>query len=163
MELSHHYQNLVERAEAFRHFVSLVKHLPPELTSALPTLTDLPSRLPPGKTLSPRLSLDGHKLCCNGLTVDLTRRPLMRKLFQLFCESPSGLVRREQVERHVYGVSEADPVSDRMRECMQQNVIKLISRARSLLEAHFKAEGVEWICIDHEAGGWRLAKVVSRI
>lgn len=107
----------------------------------------------------PRVVIIDRRVFCNAASLDLARRPMMLKLFKLFCEARHGRVTREAFLREIYGLEPGTRHSPRFREAMYQNGVKLISRARAEAHAVFGREvgpDFEWMRFDAEDRSWRL-------
>ena len=81
----------------------------------------------------PKVTLAGDKILCDGREVHLGRSALMVRLFTGFCRSKTGQLTRAETFYAVYGVPLDDRLSTRRRASMLHNMVKLVSRARSLM------------------------------
>jgi hypothetical protein len=182
-ESTRHYEQVLRRAELFDHIVALVKTWPgsgrvgpapaedqrPRPVSPLP-LADLarPRRDAAAadvrslKDLLPRVAVLDYRVVCNGATLDLARRPLTLRLFQVFCDAPGLTLPRDEVVRQVYKLGPIGERSARLQESAFNNSVKLISRARILAARSLSqgvGHGVEWFVYDQEQRVWSLYRL----
>jgi hypothetical protein len=106
----------------------------------------------------PKVTLAGDKIFCEGRVVDLGRSELMVRLFTGYCRSPTGVLTRADTFLAVYGVPLDDRLSARRRASMIHNMVKLVSRARSLVTREFNIKRgghrLAWFVHDSQGGHW---------
>ncbi|TWW09912.1 hypothetical protein E3A20_09590 [Planctomyces bekefii] len=109
----------------------------------------------------PRLMVGDHKIWLNGHSLDLSRRPLMIRMFRIFVEKPGQWVTREELVERVYGISTTGDRSVRFLGSVKTNSVKLVSRARlvtgKFLETH-GGEAFEWFVYDGDRRAWTLVR-----
>lgn len=104
--------------------------------------------------LSPRIEVREHDVFFDNRPLGLCRRPLMRRLFELFTASPETAIDRSALLKDLYDQNDQESYSERYRQSASQNLVKLISRARrSVTEA---AAGWEWFVYDAHTERWHL-------
>lgn len=114
----------------------------------------------------PRVVIIDRRVFCNGASLDLARRPMMLKLFRVFCDARGGRITRAEILRRIYGVTPGSDHSPRFREAMYQNGVKLISRTRAEAQAAFgRAVGpdVDWMRFDPAERAWYLLAANSTV
>lgn len=117
------------------------------------------------QAILPRITIANKNLSCNGVDLDLHRKPLTLKLFQIFLSDHSDHWERDQLVKALYSHINWDSSSRRMKTTMRQNTVKLISRSRLLAEQTFNAAGLnwlEWFNYNAEAGTWSLYRIKNR-
>lgn len=109
----------------------------------------------------PRIFVRSGRVYCDGRVLDLARRPLMLKLFQVFCRNPNHEVGRHELVDEVYGEFELGARSSRLRESLHHNIVKLLSRARRLAEKNFGGKGMpfEWFLYQPQRQVWQLFRL----
>ena len=93
--------------------------------------------------------------------LDLGKRKKMLILFNSFLTSKDHQVSREDLIYRVYG-QDVGSISERQLECLQHNIVKLVSRARIVLKTSIPSvEGtpVDWFPYDPERGKWSLYRI----
>jgi hypothetical protein len=151
------YQDMLRRAELFSYIADLVR------------AQDDPATPPPDAsdvklTLLPKIHVFGQGVVCNGTRLDLTRRPLSLKLFQIFCEKDDMKLSRQDLVEGIYDLKGKPLVSERHREALYVNVVKLVSRTRLLASAYLgrgAGHGIEWFGYDAETKQWSLYRLRS--
>lgn len=110
-----------------------------------------------------RIFLEGQRLkISQNQELDLTGRTRMILLFRAFTQSPNYKLSKEELIHQVYEETRGKDLSSRYVECVQHNLIKLLSRARSLVaQVATEIEGVpvDWFIFDHKDNIWRLVRV----
>lgn len=145
---------MVRRAELFTYIADLVRaqdEAPPEA----PVESSPDVKL----TLLPKIQVFGQGVVCNGARLDLTRRPLSLRLFELFCEKDDMRLSRAEMVEGIYDLKGKPLVSERHREALFVNVVKLVSRTRILATAYLgrgAGRGIEWFGYDAETKVWSL-------
>lgn len=155
------YEEMVRRAELFSYIVDLVR--------TQDDVQSIPMSVPESAsdsrlTLLPKIQVLGQGVVCNGSRLDLTRRPMSLKLFQLFCEKDDLKLSRADVVRGIYDLQGKAYVSERHMEALFVNVVKLISRTRILAAAYLGrggGRGIEWFGYDSESRIWSLYRLRS--
>ncbi len=160
MEFDRQYEDVLRRAELFSRIVSLVdtvrQHEPKPIhtpANRVAALADLP-----------RILVVDRRVSCDGLTLDLARRPLTLRLFQLFVEADGEMIQRDDLVSRLYEI-DASHHSERFVESLLGNAIKLISRSRALAGACLTGRqhvGMEWFPYDQERKCWSLYRLLNR-
>jgi len=160
MEFDRQYADVLRRAELFSRIVSLVdavrQHDPkpiPNPAGRVSALADLP-----------RIAVIDRRVTCDGLTLDLARRPLTLRLFQLFVEADGETIQRDHLVTRLYEIDAAHH-SERFIESLLGNAIKLISRSRALAGSCLTGRqhvGMEWFPYDQERKCWSLYRLHNR-
>jgi len=110
----------------------------------------------------PRVTVIDRSLRCNGITLDLARRPSMLRLFQTFVSTPDLQLGRDELLKGVYGKDLCTQHSRRYCKSLESRLIKMMSRARMLVCDEFGAavnRSVEWLVFDQEKKVWCLYRV----
>jgi hypothetical protein len=158
--LSVRYDELVRRAELFTRIEQLVVgRAADQRGSNVRPLTRHRAVLD-----LPRIVVMDRRVLCDGRTLDLARRPLTLKLFELFVSAEKEVIQRDALVAALYGV-EADGHSDRYAQSLLGNAIKLVSRARAVAASVLTGPehaGLEWFPYDHERMCWSLYRLHHR-
>lgn len=93
----------------------------------------------------PRIMLLPHAIYVNGLKIPMGRRPVMVKLFETFLKYPLHSFSADELTHLIYSNSPGDQMSHRRRTSLQQNIVKLISRARDHANRAVNIENGVWI------------------
>jgi hypothetical protein len=93
----------------------------------------------------PKFTMADDMLYCDGRTLDLTRRPLTRKLIRAFLARPEQFISRKELVDIVYGNFDIANKSTRFSDALKQNITKMVSRVRALTEDAFNRPGIPWI------------------
>ncbi len=108
--------------------------------------------------------LKGGILYCDDAMLDLRKRPLAAKLFELFLRSPAMSVTKDQVVEEVYGHLSPCGRTRRFSEALRHNAIKLVSRCRAMAELTFNGDSIRWIdwfVYDVDSQSWTLYRLRS--
>ena len=102
----------------------------------------------------------------NGSSVEFGTRklslencPLTLRLFKFMAASPTQTRARNEVLKEIYGTSLEDCSSDRLARSNRHNLVKLISRSRSIAKSKLtdpKTGRLRWFSYDHEDDAWTL-------
>lgn len=152
------YEAMVRRAELFSYIADLVRAQDEAPEAPLESAPDVKL------TLLPKIQVFGQGVVCNGARLDLTRRPLSLKLFQVFCEKDDMRLSRPELVKAVYDLDDKPLVSERHLEALYVNVVKLVSRTRILATAYLgrgAGRGIEWFGYDAETKVWSLYRLRS--
>lgn len=152
------YQALVRRAELFTYIADLVRTQDEVGEPPADSVPDVKL------TLLPKIQVFGQSVVCNGCRLDLARRPLSLKLFRLFCEKDDMRLTRSELVDGIYDLAGKPLLSDRHREALFVNVVKLVSRTRILAAAYLgrgAGRGIEWFGYDAETKTWTLYRLRS--
>ncbi len=150
---------MVRRAELFSYIADLVRTQdegPPDATVESSPDVKL--------TLLPKIQVFGQGVVCNGARLDLARRPLSLRLFELFCEKDDMRLSRAEMVEGIYCLKGKPLVSERHLEALFVNVVKLVSRTRILATAYLgrgAGRGIEWFGYDAETKVWSLYRLRS--
>lgn len=152
------YEAMVRRAELFSYIADLVRAQDHAPEAPFESGSDVKL------TLLPRIQVFGQGVVCNGARLDLTRRPLSLKLFQVFCEKDDMRLTRQELVEAVYDLKGKPLVTERHLEALYVNVVKLVSRTRILAAAYLgrgAGRGIEWFGYDAETKVWSLYRLRS--
>ena len=94
----------------------------------------------------------------NQCTLDLSDRPMTLQLIEIFLSNPNQKVSKKQIIQKIHGDDFYRRYSPRYIEGKEQNVIKLITRARSLLKNHYSQTSREskWFHYNLITEEWQL-------
>ena len=96
-----------------------------------------------------------------GVQIDLRQSGRMLLLFKIMIEHKE--MARDVLITNIYGSYAM--LSERQRSCYRQNILKLLSRARNLLEEQLPCFGgfkVDWLPFDSYHKTWSLYKVRNK-
>ena len=106
------------------------------------------------------IKLLGDNLLVEDILIPLVSRKITLRLIKIFVsELDSNFTRKELINR-VYSKN-YDDLSERMKRALDKNIMKLLSRTRSLLEnslAESQYSSIRWIVYDEELKGWNFYK-----
>lgn len=153
-------QDILRRAELFNEIVGLVH----AATLAKDAEGMEISVVDPGahrKLYPPTFVIVQNRLICNGTTIDLSRRPIVLHLLRLFLEANMRPLTREELVVGLYGHYDEAYCSQRYRESLLSNAVKVVSRARIVLTTHLTGIGtdVDWLVYDPVLRVWHLYKL----
>ena len=101
--------------------------------------------------------LKGHSLSFAQKSLNLKNKEKIHKLISALLHTKKSTLSKDELVQAVYGESAVKPtMSPRRRECMNHNIVKLISRTRKLLCVFFGRKEMVWLPCDPMSGGWRL-------
>lgn len=152
------YQQVLRRAELFSYIADLVRAQ--DDASPQVVVPDNDVKL----ALLPKIQVFGQGVVCNGVRLDLVRRPLSLKLFRIFCEREDMRLSRDDLVEEVYDLKGKPPISERHRDALYVNVVKLVSRTRILAAAYLgrgAGKGIEWFGYDADSRMWILYRLRS--
>ena len=112
----------------------------------------------------PRIILLPYAVIVNGLKIPMSRRPVMVKLFETYLKFPLKSFSAEELARYVYLSNHVGDVSQRRRSSLQQNIVKLISRARELANESVNVQNgiwIEWFPYFAEEERWGFYRLSS--
>ena len=131
------------------------------------TINDINHQFPQTQESSgqilPRISIKDCDVVCNGMIIPLGRKPLTKKLFEIFIENRGAPVKRWALIEGIYGAL-PEGCSSRYRKALEQNFIKLISRARALADMHVnrsELKWIEWFCFNQESECWEFFRLTN--
>jgi hypothetical protein len=158
MTSSLNYEEIVYRAHMFNYLENLIKKWS-ELGVPIKCGSDSAQRLSQLRIPElPKVLMVDSKLYCDDVAIDLSAKPLMLKLFIEICEVPGQMLHRDKLARKVYDLG--PDVSRRRLESCHNNLIKVISRARRVVEGGIgPISGVSWFVFHHESKVWSLFQV----
>ncbi len=109
----------------------------------------------------PRIKICGDSLWCENRFLSLERRPLTKKLFEAFLVAPEKPLNRDELVAFIYGECFRQGRTDRYRQALSQNIVKLISRGRQLAEEAFCGKNIwmEWFCYNADRETWSLFRL----
>ena len=155
-------EELARRAAMFGVIANLIKDwddpaAPTPITSAFARGTSVRHQ-----PLLPRINVRKHQVICNNSSLDLTRRPMTLRLFDVFCNAPNHERSRDDLLMEVYRIKDLNSHTERYVESVYNNGVKLISRARILATMHLSfavSHGIEWFVYDQERKIWCLYRL----
>lgn len=115
----------------------------------------------PTPRVLPRIRICGDSLWCEDETLSLERKPLTKKLFEAFLRAPEKPLNRQELAFFIYDETFRSVRSERYRQAISQNIVKLISRARQLAEETFCGDNMwmEWFCYNADRETWSLFRL----
>jgi hypothetical protein len=160
MESEAYLENLRKRAQALQQFMAMVGDLPAEVRGPLPSIVNFPV-VDSFQMALPVVQVHQRTLEWGARSLDLSRRPLMIQLFQsLIKRHPHGLD-RDTMLAEVYAIDAMSSI--RRRVSAMQNAVKLVSRARELVNDAFGSESLQWLPYDIDSQKWSLYRVKPRV
>lgn len=99
----------------------------------------------PLQRILPEFRLIEDHLLCDEVALDLSRRPLTKKLVAAFLDRPDQFLNRQELVDIVYSNFGPETKSRRFNEALKQNITKMVSRARALAELRFNQGQEPWI------------------
>ena len=106
------------------------------------------------------IDLDHKSVSIAGHRVELSGKKLIVHLFQILNKNqPSGVTRDHLIQELYLNGRQPNGISERQRRCYNHNLIKLLSRARSLAKQALPRSRkipVKWFPYDAETQRWRL-------
>ncbi len=154
--------DLSMRSEKFRIISKLISEWEQEGGAPPDSLRALILDRPAIPKVLPSIRFQHDTLICNSGCIDLSDRPVTKRLFKAFCRSPTLECSREDLIQQVYRLRNADFCTDRLIEAVYAKTIKLISRARILattMLSHSVGFGIEWFVYDQERKIWCLYRM----
>ncbi|MFW7380106.1 MAG: hypothetical protein ACOH5I_14930 [Oligoflexus sp.] len=105
---------------------------------------------------------EGH-LIVDGLIIPLLSRPKTLSLIEAFLTKPNLSLSRHEIIQQVYHHPRPEDLSPRLFFSCNQNILKLISRSRRLLEqatnCNLQNSWVEWFVHNESTKEWLLYRV----
>ena len=90
-------------------------------------------------------------------SLDLSKRDKIKKLLVALLDEKKLAVNKNDLILAVYGEhANKNHMSIRKSDCLNHNIVKLISRTRKLLAEHYGRAEMIWIPNEPAVGGWRL-------
>ena len=113
--------------------------------------------------LDSRPLIIGRTIFFGGASMDLTTKPQMLRLFEVFLRHGGGYLQRDRIVEQLYNVKTED-LSARLLTSLRNNVVKLVSRARASAAECFCASsvGANWFVHDYKSRSWKLMEPLSR-
>jgi hypothetical protein len=112
------------------------------------------------KSLNSRIYIDETVVYCGDKSLDLSRSDMLLEVFRTFRKFPNQQVDRLTLISHVYFDGKIPNSSIRHLDCLNHNIVKLISRSRKLANETFTDENqlspYEWFPYDPVSQSWRL-------
>jgi|GEM_PF-3358172 len=112
-----------------------------------------------GLIASTNISIKGSTIEFNGRKINLDGCPLTLRLFKFLASSPDQTRSRDEVLREIYGSRLDDCVSNRLARSNRHNLVKLISRSRSLAKNKLSGTStnrLRWFAFDQIDDAWTL-------
>ena len=99
----------------------------------------------------------GSKVYLGHRCLDLTLKPQMLRLFEIFLDHGDGFLKRDELLQQIYEVDLVD-CSARYLCSLRNNLVKLVSRARTLANEFLgeSSEVQEWFVHDYKTRSWAL-------
>jgi hypothetical protein len=117
-----------------------------------------------GDDFEPKIVLEESNIRIDNIIISTVHKPLTKKLFEVFLSAPENKQTKLDLMQRIYNESEYSDRSERYRIAMQQNLVKLISRARKLVHESTAQDPnlshLEWFWFDASLEAWRLYKVI---
>ena len=96
----------------------------------------------------------------NHISIDLSRKPTMSKVFAIFTRQKNHEVNKKHLIDYIYLSGQARNPSRRLQESYSINLVKLLSRARKELSMKITPnhldEDITWFPYDHAKKCWYL-------
>ena len=111
----------------------------------------------------PQIYLQDGDIICNGNVIPLGRKPLTQKLFKVFIERQMKPINRKELIEAIYGQQHVSR-SRRYQKAIEQNVLKLVSRARQLADEVVKVSHcrwIEWFYFNNEMNCWEFYRLTN--
>jgi hypothetical protein len=150
--------DLMRRAELFNEIVDIVSAFGELRKSSNDTAVKSIEQTFFSKLYPPTILIINRRIVCNGISVDLSRRPAILQLVRLFLQAGAVPLSREDILIGLYGHLDDEKITRRYRESLIANVVKSVSRTRNFLNQHFSEVGVEldWLLYDATERVWHL-------
>ena len=106
------------------------------------------------------IKLLGENLMVGEILIPLVSRKVTLRLISEFLISENYFASRIELIEKVYGKNYRES-SERMQRALDKNIMKLLSRTRSLLERSLEASSystIRWILYDEKKNGWYFYK-----
>jgi len=151
------------RVEHILHHVnSMIGNLISELQIAAESAPK--SSASQGTWYQPKICLQGSHLIINELVIPLATRPKTLVLIEAFLSNSSRKLTRQEILKIVYQNHRSDDdISSRLYFSCYQNMLKLISRSRRLLDQavnrNMEDNWIEWFVHDKASKQWALYQV----
>lgn len=107
----------------------------------------------------PHIQIIGRNVYCGSVLIPTDRKPLTLELFSAFIENPPSPLTTASLMKRVYYSDYCSEMSHYYTESLQQKLIKLISRSRSLAESSCRGteyEGIGWFSYSKYTMEWSL-------
>ena len=108
--------------------------------------------------------LQDYKVLFDGMELDLQKRKKIFQVFEAFSKASETNLSRQDLIYAVYPEFATKELSGRQRACVNHNIVKLISRARSLVSKKFKTVDryiIDWFHYDATQERWSLYQLRS--
>ena len=96
----------------------------------------------------------------NHVSIDLSRKPTMSKVFAIFIRQKNHEVNKKHLIDYIYLSGQARNPSRRLQESYSINLVKLLSRARKELSmkitSNLHDDDITWFPYDHAKKCWYL-------
>jgi hypothetical protein len=150
--------DLMRRAELFNEIVGIVAAFGEFRKSSDEAAAKCADQTPLTKFYPPTILIINHRIICNGISVDLSRRPAVLQLVRLFLQAGTLPLSREDILIGLYGHLDDGKITRRYRDSLTANVVKSVSRTRNFLNQHFSEVGIEldWLVYDAAERVWHL-------
>ncbi|MGE0174434.1 MAG: hypothetical protein AB7T49_16685 [Oligoflexales bacterium] len=112
--------------------------------------------------LRKRIIVEETRIRVDQIVINTSNKPLTKKLFEVFLATPDGKQTKSDLIQKIYHENDYNDRSERYKIALQQNLVKLISRARKLMSdvssVHSPLKNVEWFAFDPTEEAWTLCK-----
>lgn len=108
------------------------------------------------------IKIEDKVVVLNNSSLSLLNKDKIFKIFDSFYQSSNYKLDRATLIEHIYEQSNVLLMSERKQNCLNHNIVKLISRARSLAERHLSTNNtvnVEWFPYDASTKTWRFFRI----
>lgn len=108
-------------------------------------------------SLLPSIRFVDNDVYCNGMIIPTEKKNLTQELFRIFIDSGKKSLSRDEMMNIIYESNSEFSHSMRYYESASHNMVKLISRARSLANSYTNVHGyrwIDWFCYCPERQEW---------
>ena len=108
----------------------------------------------------PSFSVRGELLYCDGEAVSFSSSAKKIDLLKAFVASKGYQLSRQEILTKVYGYRHQERVSIRFQNCLNSNVVKLVSDTRRILKRALSERfpGIEWLIHNAKDRRWKLMR-----
>lgn len=127
-------------------------------------LTDLKQRSL--NSTARRIHLDGSLLFCGDKFVDLGNKAKIIHMFQTFINAKGRPLRCRELIRALFEQRDLNSMSKRQIACLQHNLVKLMSRGRSIVGPKLRSPDgflMDWFVYNPKRRWWKLCEIRSEI
>ena len=108
----------------------------------------------------PDLWVDGHSFYCDGDALSFLHARRRLSLLQAFLTRNGCRLNREQILAIVYGENQLRRRSPRYVDCLNMNILRIISDTRRLLYLKYakRYPGIDWLYFNRGEKKWKLIR-----